>query len=161
MKQIELTQGQVAIVDDWWYDELNQYKWFAARWRGAKSFYAVRNSKSFLGKKTIVLMHAVIAGTPKGMKTDHQNRNTLDNREENLRVCTNSQNHMNSGKHADNTSGYKGVYKFRRGWRALIGINGKLKYLGAYSTTEEAARAYDEAAKRLHGKFAILNFEEK
>lgn len=159
MKEIKLTQGQVAIVDDWRFDELNQYKWFAAWNSHTKSFFAMRSS-SESGKKKKIKMHAIVAGTPRGMITDHINHDTLDNQEKNLRVCTNSQNMMNRGKQADNTSGFKGVFKNKRGWQAQIKVNQKHYCLGTFSIREDAARAYDNAAKRLHGEFAKLNFCE-
>jgi hypothetical protein len=155
MKEIQLTQGQVAMVDDWWFDELNQYKWRATWCSFTKSYYAVRHSKMLFGKRTSIRMHAVIAGTQKGMHTDHINHNTLDNQSGNLRICTNSQNQMNQGKHTDK---YKGVRVCRKKWQALIQLNGKQYYLGTYFTPEDAARAYDESAKQLYGEYANLNF---
>jgi hypothetical protein len=160
MKQIQLTQGQVAIVDDLWFDKLNQYKWCAMWSPEIKSFYAARNSKTFFGKRVTILMHAVVAKTPKGFYTDHINHNTLDNRTNNLRVCTNSQNQMNQRKRADNTSGYRGVVKHGCKWQAKIKLNGKWSHLGTYQEPEDAARAYDAAAKRLHGEYAVLNFRD-
>lgn len=157
-KEIPLTQGQVALVDDWWYEELNQYKWHAAWSPGKRAFYAMRNAPMLLGKQKRIWMHAVIAGTPKGMDTDHINGKTLDNQGANLRVCTHAQNVHNSNKRTDNTSGFKGVSKHKHGWQARVGIGGESKYLGIYSTPDAAGRAYDEAAKQLHGEFANLNF---
>ena len=160
MKEIKLTQGQVAIVDDWRFEELNQYKWYASWNSSTKSFCVARVTSKLLGKPKTLFMHAVIMGTPKGMETDHINHNTLDNREVNLRVCSRSQNQMNKGKRADNTSGFKGVFKHNSGWRARIRANRKCYNLGTFPTREEAARAYDIGAKRLHGEFAVLNFYE-
>lgn len=156
-KEIQLTQGQVAIVDDWWFDELNQYNWQAVWNLGTKSYYARRNS---LDHKTII-MHRVIAGAKRGEVCDHSNHNTLDNREENLRVCTSSQNNMNRGKKLGTSSEYKGVTPHGSGWRARIKISRMNHYLGTYKNPEDAAKAYDEAAKRLHGEFATLNFGSK
>jgi hypothetical protein len=150
-KEIQLTQGQVAIVDDWWFDELNQYKWQATWNPHTKSYYAVRQSGKILGKNTTIRMHAVVARTPKGAKTDHANHNTLDNRFDNLRICTNFENQHNRGKRADNTSGYKGVCKADKKWQATIWVNRK---------PQQAARIYDDAAKRLHGEFAFSNFKK-
>jgi hypothetical protein len=157
-KEIQLTQGQVAIVDDWWFEELNRHKWYAWWNVDTKSFYAARNSKNLFGKKALIYMHREIMGVVKGEEVDHWNRVTLDNQEGNLRVCTSSQNKMNIRKRSDNTSGYKGVSKNGRGWKATIQLNGKPYYLKTWTTEVEAARAYDEAAKRLHGEFAVLNF---
>jgi len=161
MKEIKLTQGQVALVDDSLFDYLNQTKWYA-EWRlDRKSYVAARHSKTLFGKSTKIYMHAIIMHTPKGAQTDHRNHDTLDNRKQNLRICTNAQNQHNSGKHSDNTSGYKGVRKSGRKWRTEIRINGEYRYLGTFDTRELAAHAYDEAAKRLHGEYAILNFQKQ
>lgn len=159
MKEIQLTQGQAAIVDDWRFEELNAHKWYAAWSSHTKSFYAVRGSKRIFGKQTTIQMHAVIAGTPKGSCTDHINGDTLYNLESNLRVCTSSQNKTNRRKNSNNTSGYKGVRKSGEKWRAEISLNKKMIYLGTFPTREEAAHAYDEAARRLYGEFATLNFK--
>lgn len=160
-KEIKLTKGQVAIVDDWRYDELNAHKWCAHWSLGMKSYYAERHSKSIFGKSTIISMHAVVAGTPKGYHTDHINGDTLYNLESNLRVCTSSQNQWNSKKRSDNTSGFKGVVVHGKKWQAQIQLNKKMIHLGTYPTREDAARTYDEAAKRLHGEFATLNFPDE
>lgn len=157
-KEIQLTQGQVALVDDWWYEELNQFKWFAQWVKSTNSFYAERSSSILLGKRKAILMHAVVANTPKGMDTDHIDHNTLNNQEYNLRICTHSQNRMNSRKRVDNTSGYVGVFRAKKKWIARIRSNGKILSFGTYTTPEEAAHAYDKAARRLRGEFAVLNF---
>jgi len=158
MKLIPLTQGQVAKVSDEWYEELNKYKWQAQYCPHTKSYYAVRTS-TLLGKQKMTMMHRVIAGTPDGMETDHKDGDTLNNLPDNLRTCTHSQNRCNRGKTVANTSGYKGVFASLKKWQAKIKVDGKLLYLGTYLTPEEAARVYDEAAKKHHGEFAKLNLE--
>ena len=157
MKLIQLTQDQVAKVSDEWYDELNKFKWCAAYFQDIKSFYAVRMSPRLHGKRKLIMMHRVIAGTPEGMETDHKDGDTLNNLPDNLRNSTHAQNKCNSGKYANNTSGFKGVIAVGCRWIAQITVDRKTIYLGSYSIPEEAALAYNEAAKKCRGDFAKLN----
>lgn len=158
MKEIPLTQGKVAIVDDDMYDYLSQWKWYARK--DGKNWYAQRNDgiKPF---RKLVLMHREITNAPNGMDVDHWNRNGLDNRRENLRVCTRTENSRNAGLRITNKSGYKGVCwnKQHRVYDAHIRVDGKFLYLGSFSDSREAARAYDAAAKKHYGEFAWLNFQ--
>ena len=111
MKKITLTQGKETIVDDDDYEILMEHKWYAHKSSRKKDkFYAERMAPvDSNGKQKIIHIHRVIINAPKGMQVDHINGNPLDNRRENLRICTNQQNGMNRGKPKDNTSGYKGV----------------------------------------------------
>lgn len=157
MKTIPLSRGKFAKVDDADYEHLNQWKWHYSA-----TGYAVRNTNGS-GKRTSVYMHIEILKPPIGMEGDHRNLDKLDNRRGNLRVCTRRQNVANRAVNKNNVSGYKGVYKEIRGNRknpfwARIRVNGKCLYLGFFPTDIEAARAYDEAAKKLFGEFAYLNF---
>lgn len=102
-------------------------------------------------------MHVAVLGKKTGLMIDHKNRNKLDNRRSNLRFCTPSENFCNSGKQKNNTTGFKGVYRQPNGFYVAIQKNGRLRRIGSYKTLEEAARAYNVAAKELHGKFAFLN----
>lgn len=106
-------------------------------------------------KKRLVAMHVAILG----MEGDHISRNTLDNRRGNLRPCTNAENSKNRNLNRNNKSGFKGVYwhERRQRWMAQICADGKQIDLGRFKTKEEAARAYNEAANRLHGDFASPN----
>lgn len=105
-------------------------------------------------------MHRVIANTPAGVFTDHVDGDTLNNQCSNLRDATNAQNLQNRGKQQNNTSGYKGVswHKGHGAFGATIGDDNNLRHLGYFATAEDAARAYDKAARELHGEFAITNF---
>lgn len=157
MKVIELTKGQVAIVDDEDFDNLAQY-----RWHFQSSGYAARCKRYCPRKENkhhTVLMHREIMLTPVGMDTDHLNGNKLDNRRCNLRIATQSQNRCNTGCQKDNPLGLKGVSKVLRDGRysAVIQFQGKRKYLGSYLTPQEAKAAYDLAAIDIHKEFARLN----
>lgn len=87
---------------------------------------------------------------------DHIDGNGLNNRRENLRLASCSQNNRNTRKRSNNTSGYKGVSKVknREKWIAQIFIDGTNKYLGRFDTPELAYQAYCEKAKELYGEFA-------
>lgn len=158
MKTIPLTKGQFSIVDDADYDSLSPYKWICSVTRG---MYA----KSRMGGGEAVAMHNVIMKPPPGMVVDHINGNGLDNRRENMRLCTPKENARNS-RHGRGASKFKGVQirkarakkDGRIAWIAVIRVDGRLIYLGQYDTEEDAARAYDDAAIMHFGEFAWPNF---
>ncbi len=154
MKEIPLTKGKVAFVDDDLYEFLMQWKWSTLE---NDHYYAVRTDKF----NKMILMHRVVMNAPKGTKVDHRNSSeTLDNRRENLRLCTNSQNTCNSKKRSDNTSGYKGVTwsKVSQKYQAGITKDGQRYHLGLFIDPKDAALAYDAKAHELHGEFARTNF---
>lgn len=157
MQFIPLTQGLFARVDDCWFEELNQYKWYALK--GNDTYYAVRNIVTSEGNRRGLRMHRVIMNASKGVLIDHKDRNGLHNEEANLRNCNKSQNSMNHKLLVN--SKYTGVSYNGPHIRARIWVNGVQKHLGYFSTEELAARAHDKAAKLYHGEFATLNFSEK
>lgn len=108
----------------------------------------------FYASRLIYIFHK--GAIPKGKFIDHEKRNTLDNRIEGLRLCTSSQNSCNRAH--SSTTGMKGVTRIKNKWMARITKNGKVYYLGVYDSPIDAGIAYDTAARKLHGKFAKLNF---
>ena len=100
--------------------------------------------------------------TEEGQMVDHINRDKLDNRRENLRLCNMTESNRNRGpihfKHSSSiTSKYKGVHWSKNKWRATIEVNGKKIYLGFFDNEQDAAIAYNEAAKKYFGDYAYLN----
>ena len=160
MKQIKLTHGKVALVDDADYDWLNQWKWYASRNRD--TWYAKRDIRLSSGKQFSISMARQILGLESGDKkqADHINHNTLNNCRDNLRICTLRQNQRNQKPQRNAVSQFKGVswYKSLGKWIARIGINKEKKYLGCFTKEKDAALAYDKAAIQEHGEFAHLNF---
>ena len=158
MAFIALTRGLFARVDDEQFASLSKFKWHALR-TGTHRFYAARSVIEG-GKKRTVLMHAVVAQTPSGSVTDHINRDTLDNRRENLRVCTARENGANKSRYPNNSTGHKGVTQSHcksKPFRASICIGGKSKNLGYFSNIETASAAYNKAARDAFGIFACEN----
>jgi hypothetical protein len=152
-----------ALVDEEDYEELKNLKWYSAP--GHSGYYANTKLRS---DGPFVLMHRLIMGVHEQPRPwlDHRNGNTLDNRRVNLRVCDAVGNAANRKKYTFQanpdrvtSSQYKGVTfkKSIQRWNARIGSEPERKSLGCYATEEEAARAYNEAAKALYGEFARLN----
>lgn len=105
-----------------------------------------------------VLMHRLLAGASRGDYVDHINGDALDNRRQNLRLCSKQQNEFNTKIRTDNTTGYRGVCKGRRGkFRAYIVKDGHQFHLGEFEKAVDAAKAYNEKAAELFGEFARLN----
>ena len=131
MKRIKLKYGEIVLVDDQDFEELNRYKWCLN-----SGGYATRMNDGH----TSILMHRFIKETPKGLETDHINGNKLDNRRENLRNVTHSQNQMHSRIPKNNTSGVKGVSwdKKNKKWMVQIKINQRNIHLGRYSNIQGA-----------------------
>ena len=146
-REIPLTQGRVALVDEEDYAFLSQWNWYAI---GQKNYpYVIRRSEG----KTIH-MHRLIMNTPRGFVVDHLDHNTLNNQKANLRNCTQAQNTQNM-----NLSKYQGVSwnKNEKKYTSKIGFNRKLIHLGYYTDPREAALAYNKAAIKYFGEEAKLN----
>jgi len=107
-------------------------------------------------------MHRYLTNCPKGLVVDHIDGNGLNNTKANLRICTQKQNACNTPGHVGKSSKYKGVKKMKNSnkFRAAITNNRKYFHLGVFEDETEAARAYDEAARKYHKEFAYLNFPE-
>jgi hypothetical protein len=155
--KIKLTQGKYAIVDDKNYNYLNQFKWCYKK-NSYNNGYAFR-VKVKNNQRLYIAMHRLIMNCPNSKQIDHINRDGLDNREVNLRVCTANENNKNARIRKDNKSGYKGVswYPNRNKWRCVIAVNKKQIYLGYFIEPKEAAKAYNKAAIKYFGEFANLN----
>lgn len=151
MKEIPLTRGLVALIDDEDYAAVSKFKWHA-QW-SRRTFYAKRRD----GDKHVALHQILIPGV---LQIDHRDGNGLNNQRSNLRSATAGENSRNRGPNKNNASGWKGVswYKAGRKWRATIYVQGKNRLLGSFDDSVEAAKAYDAAARELHGQFARLNF---
>lgn len=154
---ISLTQGMIALIDDRDYALVQGRRWFAAK---ARAGLVYAHHTAWKGKNVTVRMHRLIAGAVDGEIVDHVNGCGIDNRRANLRKCSRSENCWNQKKRPG-SSPYRGVTLSPTGnrWHAMICVNRKPWMIGSYLTAEDAARAYDEVAKREFGEFARLNFE--
>ena len=163
---IYLTQGQSTVVDAIDAD-LDRFMWqayFDDGYTGGGKYVARRSSWIGKNKRANQFLHRVILSRVMNRPllreelVDHIDTNPLNNRRDNLRLATTSQNAMNKGKPVTNTSGFKGAHyhKLSRVWEAAITVNGKQKHLGSFGTAEEAYEAYCKAAKQYFGEFARL-----
>ena len=157
MKEIKLTKGFVAFIDDEDFERVNAFKW-CVRIK-SNTQYAIRGV-SIGGRKTkTITMHQFITNSGIGFVTDHIDRNGLNNQKYNLRVCTQSQNCMNR-KTNYGSSIYKGVNFNKRlqKWVSYIRFDKKLIHLGCFEDEKIAAKTYDLAAIKYFGEFANINF---
>jgi hypothetical protein len=161
MKEIPLTRGYVALVDDADFDWLSQFSWqavLAKRKDGSiRDVHARRGDNSI--KKHFFMHREILGATNPKLDVDHKDRNGLNNQRGNLRLATRSQNSANGRHRINNKSGFKGVYWDGRWgkWQAQITAKGKLKHLGYFVDKQDAANAYKTAAKLYFGEFANVS----
>jgi hypothetical protein len=158
-REIPLTQGKVAIVDDADYEWLNQWKWFCIGKGGQR---VARNEPCKTGnrRQQTIYMHRAIMDASTDQIVDHINGDPLDNCRCNLRFATQAENSRNRKRSITNqSSNHKGVnfHKRDKRWCANIGHNGKTIFLGEFNEEIDAAKAYNDAAQKLFGEFARLN----
>lgn len=157
MGRIRLSNGRYVFVDD----KLRKQLKAVGAWHLSAQGYAIHTTTRN-GKCYAVYMHRLVlklAGVHCGERTDHRDGNRLNNRRRNLRPTDHKGNARNSTRHVNNLSGFKGVsfYKRDNNWEARIYANGVHHRLGRFDTARKAARAYNNAARKLHGRFAKLN----
>lgn len=157
---IQLSDELVTLVDSDHYEKLNSWNWCATENDRGK-YYAHRRVRDETGKNWNIYMQRFLLDAGPGMYVDHINGNTLDNRMQNLRFCTPSQNGANRRK-SSGTSKYKGVFwnSQRSVWQAALKTGGRRYYLGSFLVEEDAASAYDAKALATWGEFALLNLAQ-
>jgi hypothetical protein len=164
MKEISITGGYTAFVDDQDFHEASKHTWHIQKEKHTMYAYTniqIPGKRRANGKQAFrrVSLHRLLVGANRGEIWDHRNRNGLDCQRSNLRKCTQSEN--NANKITWGVSRFKGVYPSRsryRKWLAHVQYKGKRYRIGSFFTEEEAARAYDAKAREVFGEFARLNF---
>jgi hypothetical protein len=150
-KEIQLTQGKVALIDDDRYEVVVRHKWYAMKSRN--TWYAGRTENG-----TTVFLHRFLINVPLDTFVDHIDGDGLNCTRNNMRLATRSQNGHNRKK-TGGTSLYKGVswISSRDCWFSQIKLNRKSYNLGYYKSEIDAAIAYNHAAREKHGDFAKYN----
>ena len=146
------------IIDDEDFEKVKEYKWHVSPQAKGRPLYAKTMIKKD-GKIKIIKLHRLIMNFPSGYTIDHINNDSLDNRKENLRICTSRENSLNCIKRKTGTSVYKGVSfdKSRNKYASSIMVNRKTVHLGRFETEDQAAIAYNIAAVKYFGRFARPN----
>lgn len=155
--EIPLTRGKVALVDEPDFPLVAGLKWSAVFSCG--HWYAARNRSRGVKPRTELMHRRILDARPSEI-IDHRDGDGLNNCRLNLRRATKLQNQTNSKLRRDNSSGFKGVHSHKGRWRAKIQVIGITIHLGVFQTAEEAALAYDAAARIHFGEFGSLNFPQ-
>ncbi len=145
MKEIPLTRGKFALIDDEDFELIMRHEW---KYTSSKNKHEYARST---GRESI-RMHSYIMNCPDGKVVDHRDGNGLNNQKNNLRVCSAIQNSYNTRKSKAGRNKFKGVSRRGNKWHTSIG-NGKRIFVGSFSTEREAAEAYNKKAKELFGEF--------
>lgn len=154
--RIPLSKGLIALVSPQDYAVLAAHRWASVK--GGRTQYAQRIARDADGRRSALLMHRMIMAPPPGMVVDHINGDGLDNRRENLRLCTHAENIRNQQiRRGSKSSRFKGVWWQRGKWAAMIEHDGDKICLGRFDCEEQAARQYDRAARIFFGSFARTN----
>lgn len=157
MKEIELTQGYTAIVDDEDYERASQYNWsFSVAGVTCHNWQAKDDSRLRLGR-------FILGVTDPKQHVTFVNRDCLDYRKSNLKITTRAEYMQRAApsKKRRKTSQYKGVGRHKDRWRAYIRYQGQMRWLGVFESEEAAACAYDKVAQELYGSLAYLNFPDQ
>lgn len=167
MQKISLSgkrgEGLYVIVDDDDYELLIQFSWSLSRKGYAQAYIPVKWKSKYTCGANIQMQRMILWDSlNKGLFVDHINRNKLDNRRENLRVCSMYESNRNRGKilfkrKQSIVSEYKGVWWDKNKWRCAITVNNEKIYIGRFKTEKEAAIAYNKAASFYFGEYACLN----
>ena len=154
MEYIWLTQGYIAIVDDEDYEQVISY----GKWQAHVGPTTVYATKILKGTKKRIWLHDVIMKPIPPLTVDHIDKDALNCQKTNMRLATKSQ--QNANRRSVMTNGYRGIYPVNESykWEPRLWFQGKLYRNGTYYTKEEAARAYDELARKIYGQFATVNF---
>lgn len=160
MAELLLTHGKKTMIDDADLPTVQGYKWRAFQHRG--SWYAVANIRLADGRRSTLRLHRLLMDAPADVLIDHKDGDGLNNRRDNLRVASNGQNRANDKHRRNGQSGFKGVRcKASGSFQAQLTHEKVAHYLGTFERAEDAARAYDRAARQYHGAFANLNFPDE